>query len=153
MFWRRLEDVSARRLEDVLKKSWRHLENALKTFSRCLEDVFAKGLEDVLKTSWRRLEEVWTRRIYWSWARRLEDVLWRRMINKNIFVFIKTSWRRLLKMKTKDVLRSLQDVFIKINFLLGSGVVTHDYTSHSSRAAACCYSISIKLLARYNKNH
>ena len=105
--WRRFEDVLARRLEDVLKTSWKRLEDVLKTSW--------KRLEDVLKTSWRRLKDIWPRQIYWSWPRRLEDVFWRRMINKNIFVFIKTSWRRLLKMKTKDVLRSLQDVFIKTN--------------------------------------
>ena len=44
------------RLEDVLKTSW-------------------KRLEDVLKTSWRRLKDIWPRQIYWSWPRRLEDVL------------------------------------------------------------------------------
>ena len=34
----------------------------------------ARRLEDVLKTSWRRLEDEWTRPIYWSWSRRLGDV-------------------------------------------------------------------------------
>ena len=81
--WRCLQDVFARRLEDVLKTSWRRLEDVLKTF-----------LQDVLKTSWRRMAKtnilVLTKT---SWIR-LEDVFWRRTINKNIFVFIKTSWRR-----------------------------------------------------------
>ena len=56
MSWRRICKTSWRRFEDVLKMSWR-------------------GLENVLKTSWRRLEDLWTRRIYWSWQRRLEYVL------------------------------------------------------------------------------
>ena len=75
--WRCLEDAFARRLEDVLKMSWRRLG---KTSWRCLEDVF--------KTSWRRIaetnilvltktssEDVRLRRIYSSWSKRLEDVL------------------------------------------------------------------------------
>ena len=56
MHWRRLEDVLRTFLQNVLKTSW-------------------KDLEDVLKTSWTRLEVVWSRRIYWSWPRRLQDVL------------------------------------------------------------------------------
>ena len=71
--WRCLQDVFARRLEDVLKTSSRRLG---KTSWRCPENV--------LKTSWKRLEDVRTRRIHI-----------RCMINKNIFVFIKMSWRRL----------------------------------------------------------
>ena len=74
--WRCLQDVFARRLEDVLKTSW-----------RCFEEV--------LKTSWRRMDKrnilVLTKT---SW-RRLEDVLWRRMINENIFVFKTSSSRRM----------------------------------------------------------
>ena len=86
MSWRRLEDVfktSWRRLEDFWKS---FLQNVLKTFRRRLEYVFKafwrlfcktswNGLEDVLKTSWRRLEDVRPRQIYWSWPKRLEDVL------------------------------------------------------------------------------
>ena len=110
----RLENVLKISLQDVLKMSWRRLQNVLTTSSRCLEDVFAGRLEEVfkkilktcwqvvLKTSWRRLEnvlktygqdeyigldqgflktsseDVWLRRIYPSWSRRLEDVFWRR---------------------------------------------------------------------------
>ena len=76
-----LQDVlkmSWRRLGNVLKTSWRPLEEVLKTSWRGLKDVLKtswRGLENVLKTSWRRLEEVWPRRIYWSWRRRLEDAL------------------------------------------------------------------------------
>ena len=66
-----------------------------KTSWKCLQDVFATRFEDVLKTSWRRLEDEWTRRIYWSWSRRLEDVF---------------------KMSSEDEdERRLKDVFIKTN--------------------------------------
>ena len=77
--WRCLQDVFARRLEDVLKTSWRHLENVLKTSWR--------RLENVLKTSWRRMDKTnilvltktswrrWLIRIYSSSSRRLEGVL------------------------------------------------------------------------------
>ena len=84
--WRCLQDVFARRLEDVLKTSWRCLEDVLKTSCvlkmcwRRLENVLKTygqdeyiGLDqDVLKTS---SEDVRLRRTYSSWSRRLEDVL------------------------------------------------------------------------------
>ena len=88
--------VFAVRLTNMLNTSQRLVnKNSLtwwfvfKTSWRCLQDVFARRLEDVLKTFWRRLEHV----LKTSW-KRLEDVFWRRMSNKNIFVFIKKSWRR-----------------------------------------------------------
>ena len=73
--------------------SWKVLEEVS---LRCLQHVLKMFLQDVLKTSWKRLEDVledaWPRQIYWSWSRRLEDVFWRRMSKVNIiFVFIKTS--------------------------------------------------------------
>ena len=40
-----------------------------------LENVLKISLQDVLKMSWRRLEDIWPRRIYWSWLRGLQDVL------------------------------------------------------------------------------
>ena len=82
-------------LENVLKTSWRCLEDVLKTFSKHLEDVLKMSwgrLEDVLKTS---SEDVWVRRIYSSWSRRLEDVL--------------------KKSSEDEDERRLQDVFIKTN--------------------------------------
>ena len=80
--WRCLEDIFARCLEDVLKTSWKRLENILKTSWRCLEDVFARHLEDVLKTSWQVVLKT-------SW-RCLGDIL-------------KTSWKRLQHvLKTYD---------------------------------------------------
>ena len=45
--WKRLEDIFERRLEDVLKMSW-----------RCFEEI----LRRLAKTSWRRLEDLWSRR-------------------------------------------------------------------------------------------
>ena len=97
-----------------------------KTSWRCFQDVFARLLEDVLKTSWRcledvlkTLEDVWIRQIYSSWPRGLEDVFWRRMINKNIFAFIKTSWRRLSKTKAKDVFKTSSRRLYQDECLLG----------------------------------
>ena len=82
--------------------SWRRF---CKTSSRLFKDILARRLEDVLKMSWKCLEDVWPRRVYWSWSRRLEDVFRRRMSIANMFVLIKTSWRRFLKTKTKDVFK------------------------------------------------
>ena len=93
----RLENVLKISLQDVLKTSWRYLE-----------DAFGRRLEDVLKTSWRRLEDVRPRWIYWSWPRRLEDVFWRRKAKANILVLIKTS-------SEDEDERRFQDVFIKTN--------------------------------------
>ena len=110
--WRCLEDVFERHLEDVLarrqlKMSWRRLQIVLKTSWRRLQNV-KTFFQEVSKTSWRRMaktnklvltktfpEDVWLRRIYSSWSKRLEDVFWRRRR--------KTSSTR------------LQDVFIKMN--------------------------------------
>ena len=64
--------VLNRSLRHLCKTSWRSFEDVLKrlskTSSRCLQDV----LKNVFA---RRLEDVWPRAIYWSWSRRLEDVL------------------------------------------------------------------------------
>ena len=89
MSWRRFCNMSWGRIG---KTSWRCLEDA---FARRLEDVLARCLDEVLKTSWRRMaktkilvltktssEDVWVRRIYSSWS------------------------RRLLKTKTKDVFKT-----------------------------------------------
>ena len=78
-----LENVLKISMQDILKMSWRRLKTSW------------RRLEDVLKTFWRRLEDVWPRRIYWSWSRRLEEVL-------------KTS-------SEDEDERRLQDVFIKTN--------------------------------------
>ena len=113
--WRCLQDVFARRLEDVLKTSWRCLEDVLKTSWRRLEDVLKTFLQDVLKTSWKRLEDVlktYGQDEYIGLDQDVlktsfEDVFWRRKINKNIFVLM-TSF------EDEDE-RRVQDVFIKTN--------------------------------------
>ena len=124
MSWKRLADIFARRLENVLKT---FLQDVLKTVWRPLENVLARRLEDVLKTPWRYFcktswrclrdilktydqdeyiglnqdvlktfsEDVWVRQIYLSRSRRLEEVLWIR--------------------RRKTCSRSLQDVFFKTN--------------------------------------
>ena len=95
MFWRRLEDIlktSWRCLEDVLRTI---LQNFLKTSSQDFLKMswrrFYKTFwQDVLKTFWRRMtktnilvlimtpsEYVWLRPIYSSWSKGLEDVFWR----------------------------------------------------------------------------
>ena len=92
--WRCFCNTSWRRLEDVFKTSWNRLG---KTSWRHLEDVF--------KMSWKCLQDVWPRRIYWSWPRRLEDVL--ETSSEDVWVRqIYSSWSRgLLKTKKKDVFK------------------------------------------------
>ena len=80
---RRICDMSWRRFEDVLKTSWRGLENVLKTSWKCLEDVLKTFWQGVLKTSWRCMDKT-----------NILVLTWRRMINKDIFLFIKTSSSR-----------------------------------------------------------
>ena len=98
----RLQNILKASLQDVLKTSWRCLENVfadlLKTFSKPLEDALARRLEDVLKTFWKRLEDVLKTYGQEEYIGLDQDVLktsWRRMTKANIFVLIKMSWRRL----------------------------------------------------------
>ena len=97
--WKRLEEILERRLEEVLKTSWRRLG---KTSWRGLEEIFkasSKCVQDVMKMSRRHLEDVSERRLEdvmkTSW-RRLE-VIWLRQIY--------SSWRRLLD-KDKEVFKT-----------------------------------------------
>ena len=89
-----LQDVSkmsGRRLEDVLKMSWKSLQDVLKTFLQDVLKTSWRRFEDVLKTSWRRMTKTnILALIKTSWGL-LEDVFWRRMSKVNIFVLIKTS--------------------------------------------------------------
>ena len=118
--WRCLEYVFARRLEDVLKTSsrclaktsWRCLKDVLKKSWKCLEDVLARRLENVLKVVFKTS---WSRRIYWSWLRRLE----RLMTEANLFFLMKTSWKRFLKTKTKDVFKTSSRRLHEDEYLLG----------------------------------
>ena len=118
----RLENILKISLQDVLKMSWRRLsrrlEDVLKTSWRCLEDVFASRLEGVLKTSWKLLKDVWPKRMYWSWPRRLENVL--KTFSEDVRLRrTYSSWRRLQdvfwRWRRKMSSRRLQDVFIKTN--------------------------------------
>ena len=116
--WRRFEAVLKTSWQDVLKMSWRRVENVLKTFWQDVLKTSWRRLENILKTSWRRMDKtnilVLTKT---SW-RCLEDVFWRRMISKDIFVFIK-SWRCLLKTKTKDVFKTCSRCLHQDECLLG----------------------------------
>ena len=112
--WKSLEDIFARRVEDVLK---RFLQDFLRTFSQDVLKTSWRRLEVVLKTSWRHLQDVWPRRIYWSWSRRLEDVF--KTSSQDLWVRqILSSWSRRLEdvFKTKTSSEDedespLQDVF------------------------------------------
>ena len=71
-------------LEDVLKMFSTRLQRnnfsssrILKTSRKTTWRRLGRRKIVTLKTYWRRLEEVWPRRIYCSWPRRLEDVFWR----------------------------------------------------------------------------
>ena len=86
-WWYVLKTFS-KRLQDVLKMSWRR-------FLIRLEDVFKTSWRRLCETSWKRLEDVRPRRIYWSWPRRFEDVRLRQTCS---------SWSRRL-LKTKDVFK------------------------------------------------
>ena len=112
--WRRLEDV----FQDVLKMFWRRLQNVLKMSWRRFCKKSWRCLEDVLETYWRRLEPVWPIRIYWSWPRHLENVL--KTFSEDVRLRrTNSSWRRLhnvfWRRRRKTSSRCLQDVFIKTN--------------------------------------
>ena len=121
-----LQNILKASLQDVLKMSWtrlcRPLEDVFKTSWRRLGKTSWGSLENVLKMSWRRLEDVWPRRIYWSWSRRLEDVFRRRMTKANIFVLIKTSWRRLedvfwrRRRKTSSSRRKFAGIYLPVGW-------------------------------------
>ena len=93
-----LENILKRSLQDVLKTFWKRLQNVLKMSWRHFSKL-KKSWQDVLKTSWKkswkRLEDVWPRRIFGLH----QDVL-------------KTSWKRLLKTyELSKYFRPDQDVF------------------------------------------
>ena len=100
-FWRCLEDILPRRLEGVLKMSWRRFQNVLKTSWRCLENIFPRRLEDVLKT-YDQDEYIGLD----------QDILWRHMTKANIFVLIKTSWRTSSEAEDE---RRLPDIFKRLH--------------------------------------
>ena len=113
--WRFLEDFFARRLEDVLKTSWRCLQNVLKTFLQDVlktygQDDYIVLDQDILKKSWRRLR---LRQTYSSWSRRLEDVLKtfsededERRLQEVVKM---SSWRRMFTGKVFNLFRLLEN--------------------------------------------
>ena len=120
MSWRHVWKTFWKRLQSILKTSWRYLD----VFSRRLEDskkswrqiikmniFMLMFMQHVLKTSWKRLEDKSPRWIYSFWSKHLEDVFWRHMTESNIFVLIKRSRRR----RRKTSSRSLQNFLIKMN--------------------------------------
>ena len=68
MPWRSPEDIFARLFEDVLKTTWKCLEDVLKKYGTT---EYIRLKQDVLKTS---SEDVWLREVYLSCPRRLRQV-------------------------------------------------------------------------------
>ena len=103
MSWRHLCKTSWRRPKNVLKMSWRRF---CKTSWRRLENVLKTSWQDVLKTSWRRLENV----LKTSWRRmaKTKILVLTKTSSEDVWVRrIYSSWsRRLLKTKTKDVFKT-----------------------------------------------
>ena len=103
-WWRRLEDVFSvtffclpRRLEDVLKMSWRHnCKTSWRRLRRRLEDLLEDVLQDVLKTFQEDVLQI-----------RLEDVF-------------KTSSRGLGRRKVLRCVTLLEDVLENKKCLLGN---------------------------------
>ena len=141
MSWRRLQKVFSvtilrlpRRLEDVLKTSWRRLA---RTFWRGLKDVFKTSCKTssrplgrrkivTLKTSWRRFEDI-------SW-RRLEDMSWKRLED-----VLKTCLEDLLKILWRQT-KYLQGISVylsrdltKLNVYLTSLYFTNLYLTTLKR--------------------
>ena len=133
MPWKRLEDVFAGSLEDVLKTSWSRLQNVLKTPWRGLEDVLKTygqdkyvGLDQgVLKTS---SEDGRLRRTYSSWS------------------------RRLLKTKTKDVFKTSSRRLHQVECLLGTISKSSYYLLVQSSNGNTRISANIYLLKVNNRN-
>ena len=102
------------RLENILKASWRCLEDMLtrkvylqpyvsKTSWKCLEHVLKTSLQDVFITSWKRLEDFF--------ATRLEEVL-KTYVQGECIVLDQDVLKTTFEDKDK---RRLQDVFTKTN--------------------------------------
>ena len=100
----RLENILETSSQDLLKTSWRHLEDV---WPRRIFCCWPRRLEDVLKTY---SEDLYLKRILSPWSRRLEDVFWRRRQN--------TSSKR------------LQDVFIKTNVCWVTTSCMRHFLSH-----------------------
>ena len=133
VFQSRLQNFLARRIQDVLKTSWRRLPRRLQdVFARCLlQDLFKTSLQDVFKTCLQYVFfKTFSRRVCkMSSSRLLQDVFARRF--QNVYKtssrgVCKTSSSRclqedVLQLRLEDVLedknmlhwRSMQDIFKK----------------------------------------
>ena len=109
MSWRCLQNAykvsSWRCLEDVLKTSWRCLEDVLKMTWRSFYNTSWRRLEEVLKTSWRRLENVLKTYDQNEYIGLDQDVFWRRISIANMFV-LKTSSEDEDKRRFQDVFKT-----------------------------------------------
>ena len=76
---RRLEDVLRRRLEDVLKTSWRRFQGLSKNVLKTSWKTKKCYAEDVLNTSWRHVLKTSWRHVLKTSSRHLEDISWRRL--------------------------------------------------------------------------
>ena len=112
---RRICETSWRRFKDVLRTTWRCLEDIWKTLKTYGQDEYwswARRLEDVLKTC---SEDIWLIRIYSSSSRRLEDVFWRR--------------------RRKSSSRRLENVFIETIVCWGNKIIFNRVISNISSMA------------------
>ena len=104
MSWKRFCKTSWKRFEDVLKMSW-----------RCLEDAFAKRLENVLKTSWRRIAKtnilILTNT---SWR----DVFWRQRRFHQDECLVGSVLKNVSKLTDKHKRQSQEAVFSGFSFLI-----------------------------------
>ena len=62
-----------------------------------------RRLEDVLKPSWKRIEDVLKTYDQDKYTGLDQDVLWERVSQVNIFILIKTSWRRRWKTSSRPL--------------------------------------------------
>ena len=115
----RLENLLKTSLEDLLKMSWKLLEDVLQTIlTERLENVLQMSWRCSCKKSWRRLGKVWRHLGKISW-RRLEDVL--KTYDQDEYIGLEQD---VLKMSFEDVWlrwiysswsRGFKDIFIKTN--------------------------------------
>ena len=134
------------------------LEKALKTFLQDVSNMYWRRFEDVFKTFWRHLEGVWPWRKYWSWPRRLKNVL--KMSSENAWIRrIYSTWSKsfedVLKMSSEDederkrrktkIIRLYQDEFllgcsyIAYNrFAIQSLILLLEFVVHSKSRARNC---------------
>ena len=139
--WRCLEDVlntSSKRLEDVLKMSWR-------CFWRRLEKVLKTFLQDVLKTFWRHLGKT-------SWRRLLKTYEYSEYIRLDQDVFIKTNvcWARIQFRTLLNGWRVLESISPEIFFKTIQRFPKHDTGSNQPQTQRI-FSLGTRLWKHYYK--